>query len=314
MSTGVQPALHMGRTEWFILLFLGAVWGGSFFFVEIAIEALPPPIVVAIRLMGGAVILWGIALVAGHRPPASLSLWGGFLLMGLLNNALPFTLFAWGQTQIASGLAAIFNATTPLFTVLAATLFLSDEKITLRKGTAVLVGFIGVIVMIGPSLLAGLGDALWAQLACLAAGASYAVAAIFGRRFAKLGISPMVAGAGQVSSGALLYLPIAALNWQGADFSAAGWQTWAALGGLVLLSTGLAYGLYFQLLARAGATNMTLVTFLVPLSSILLGGLFLGERLDPRHFAGMALIGFSLALIDGRLLRLLTPRQRTPAI
>ncbi|MEM9234804.1 MAG: DMT family transporter, partial [Pseudomonadota bacterium] len=238
--------LKMGRAEWLILMFLGAVWGGSFFFVEIAIETLSPSLVVAFRLAGGAIVLWVIALATGHRPPTSPSLWAGFFLMGLLNNALPFTLFAWGQTHIASGLAAIFNATTPLFTVLAATLFLADEKITLRRGLAVLAGFIGVVVMIGPSLLGGLGNAIWAQLACLGAAASYAVAAIFGRRYARIGISPMVAGAAQVSAGAVLYLPVAATSWQGADFSSVSVETWAALGGLILLSTGLAYGLYFQ--------------------------------------------------------------------
>jgi drug/metabolite transporter (DMT)-like permease len=230
--------------------------------------------------------------------------------MGALNNAIPFTLIFWGQTHIASGLASILNATTPLFTVVVAHLLTNDEKVTGSKIAALLAGIAGVAVLIGPAALAQPNDSLWGELACLGAALSYAFAGISGRRFRDMGIAPLDAAAGQVTASSLLILPIMLTVEQPWNDALPTPTIWAALAALALLSTALAYVLYFRILAAAGATNLLLVTFLIPVTSILLGAVFLQERLEPRHFFGMALIGFGLLVIDGRLGRLLLPSAK----
>ncbi|MDP2332069.1 MAG: DMT family transporter, partial [Reyranella sp.] len=221
--------------------------------------------------------------------------WRQLLVMGALNNALPFSLIFWGQTTITSGVASILNATTPLFTVVVAHIFTRDERMTVRKLVGVLAGLAGVAILIGPDL----GGSLWGQIACLAAALSYAFAGIYGRRFKALGVQPLQAAAGQLTASAMLILPIMLLAESAWPMPSA--VTWSAVAGLALLSTALAYVLYFRILAAAGATNLLLVTFLIPVTATLLGAVFLGERLELRQFAGMALIGVGLAAIDGRI-------------
>lgn len=222
--------------------------------------------------------------------------------MGLLNNLIPFSLIVWGQTHIASGLASILNATTPLFGVVVAHLLTDDEKMTANKLTGVLIGFVGVAVMIGPAVLGGLGSNVLAQFAVLGAAFSYSLAGVFARRFKRMGVAPLLTATGQVSASSMMLVPLAlivdrpwTLAWPGLD-------VWAALVGIALISTALAYVLFFRILETAGVTNLMLVTFLIPVSAILLGAVFLGERLEPKHFLGMALIAAGLAAIDGRLL------------
>ena len=208
-----------------------------------------------------------------------------------------------GQTHIASGLAAILNATTPLFTVMVAHAFTKDETMTGNRLIGVVVGFLGVTLMIGADALKGIGTDVVAQLAVLAAAVSYAFAGVFGRRFARMGVAPIATAAGQVAASTLMLLPVALLvdrPWTLAPPSA---SAFAAIFGIAALSTALAYVLYFRLLASSGATNLLLVTFLIPVSAIVLGSLVLGERLAAKHFLGMSLIGAGLAAIDGRLLR-----------
>jgi drug/metabolite transporter (DMT)-like permease len=229
--------------------------------------------------------------------------------MGLLNNVVPFVLFAWGQHHIASGLASILNATTPLFAVLIAHLLTPDEKLTPLKLAGVTVGFAGAVFMIGPDALGGLETGVTAQLACLAGAVSYAFAGVFGRRFKRMGVAPMATAAGQVCASTALLMPLMLLVDRPWTLVAPHAVTWGAVLGLALLSTALAYVLYFRILAAAGATNLLLVTFVIPVSAILLGALVLGETLLPRHFGGMALIGAGLACIDGRLPRLLLKRR-----
>ena len=249
--------------------------------------------------------LWAALAALRVRMPRAPGLWAAFLGVGLLNNAVPFALFVWGQHHIASGLAAILNATTPLFTVVVAHLLTPDEPLTPGKAAGVAVGFVGVVVMLGADLLAGLGTGLLTQAACLAATLSYAFAGVFGRRFRRMGVPPLATAAGQVTASTLVMLPLALLVDR--PWALPGPGTWAALVGLGLLSTALAYVLYFRLLAAAGATNLLLVTFLIPVSAILLGALALGEELETKHFIGMALIGAGLAFIDGRLPGALRP-------
>jgi drug/metabolite transporter (DMT)-like permease len=232
--------------------------------------------------------------------------WAAFLGMGLLNNAIPFTLIAWGQAHIASGLASILNATTPLFTVLVAHRLTADERMEGRRLAGVIIGFIGVALMVGGAALREVGVDVAAQVAVLLAAVSYAFAGVFGRRFKALGIPPLATAAGQVTASSLMLLPVTlalAPPWTLAMPSP---TALAAVLGLAFASTALAYILFFRILASAGATNVAIVTFLIPVSAVVLGAVFLGERLDAKHLAGMGLIGLGLAVLDGRPLARLT--------
>jgi drug/metabolite transporter (DMT)-like permease len=304
MSIAAQRS--MTAAEWGLLIGLSVLWGGSFFFTEVALRELPAFTLVLLRV-GVAALVLNLAVVAtGLRMPKSPGIWAAFIGMGLLNNALPFCLIVWGQTQIASGLAAILNATTPLWAVVVAHFLTADEKMSGNRIGGVLAGLAGVAVMVGPALLAELGTDASAQLAVIGAALSYALAGIYGRRFRRMGVAPMVTATGQVTASTFMLLPVPLLADQPWQLPLPGAATVGAVFGMAVLSTALGYVIYFRLLSSAGATNLMLVTFLIPLSAILLGAVVLQERLAPRHFAGMALIGAGLAAIDGRLL----PRKR----
>ena len=301
MNPSIDSA--MSARDWAMLLILSLLWGGSFFFLEIVIADLPPLTVVLLRVTLAALALWAFAIATGLKPPWNAGAWLAFFVMGLLNNVIPFSLIVWGQTHIASGLASILNATTPLFTVVVAGALLADERVTPMKLAGVLIGFVGVVVMIGPAALGGVGADVLAQIAVLGAGISYALAAVFGRRFKAMDIHPVVIAAGQVTASSVLLAPAAIYLDRPFNLDAPGAEAVAALIGLAIPSTAIAYILYFRILASAGATNLLLVTFLIPVSAILLGALVLGESLEMVHVAGMALISLGLAAIDGRLLR-----------
>lgn len=313
-GTDMPTAPRMGAREWAMLLALAVLWGGSFFFNGVAVRELPPLTLVWLRVATAAAALLVALRVLGIAMPVDRQVWADFLGMGLLNNVVPFSLIVWGQHHIASGLASILNATTPLFTVLVAHLLTPDEKLTPVKAAGVAVGFAGAVVMIGPAALGGLGTDLLAQLACLAAALVYAFAGIFGRRFKRMGVAPLATAAGQVSASTLLLLPAVLLVEHPWELAIPSGATSLAILGLGLLSTAVAYWLYFAILAAAGATNLLLVTFLIPVSAILLGALVLGEVLLPRHIAGMTLIGVGLACIDGRVARRLLARRAGKAV
>ena len=291
----------MNRREWAMLVTLSVLWGGSFFFAEIALESLPPLTIVTLRVGLAAITLWLVVLALKLPIPNSPPIWIAFLTMGLLNNVLPFSLIVWGQSQISSGLAAILNATAPLFGVIVAGILLRDESATPLKITGVVVGFAGVIVMMDLSSIAT--SSLLAQLAILAAALSYACASVYGRRFKATGLNPILVAAGQVTGSTLLLLPIALWVDGNDPYANVPAQIWAAIISLAMFSTAAAYILYFKLLASAGATNILLVTLLVPVSAILLGWLFLEESLQTPHIIGMAMIALGLSAIDGRLWR-----------
>jgi drug/metabolite transporter (DMT)-like permease len=294
-----------------LLLLLALLWGGSFFFSKIAVGALPPLTVVLCRVTLAALTLNVAVLLGGRRMPADRGLWGAFFVMGLLNNVIPFSLIFWGQTQIASGLAAILNATTPLFTVLVAHVATNDEKLSASRLLGVLTGVVGVAVMIGPGAFAGGGTL--ARIAVLGAALSYAFAAVWGRRFR--GLPPVITATGQLSASALAIAPVAILIDRPWSLAFPNPRVVCAIVALALLSTAAGYIVYFALLARAGATNVLLVTLLIPPSALLLGFLFLAEAVEPRDLAGLAFIAGGLAAIDGRLLRWLRTRlQPHPAV
>lgn len=294
----------MGATEWLLLLFLSALWGGSFFFFKILVTELPPFTVVLGRV-GFAALILNLYLLARRRYlPRDLRRWRQFLVMGLLNNAIPFSLIVYGETHISSGLASILNATTPVFGVVVAHFLTETEKLTVARGAGVLLGLLGVVALIGPGAVAGLGSGnLVGQLACLAAALSYAFAGIYGRRFRDL--PPLSVATGQVTGSTLLLLPVVALIDHPWTLPAPGTQVWLAFAGIAFFCTVLAYVLYFRILRRAGATNLLLVTFLLPISALLLGWLALGETIGPGAILGMAMIGAGLACIDGRPLQIL---------
>lgn len=300
----MQPAANRPMTpaEWGLLLGLSVLWGGSFFFVGVALSALPPLTLVVLRVGLAAAILAAVLRLRGLPMPRGAATWRAFLGAAFLNNAVPFCLIAWGQTHIASGLAAILNATTPLFGVVVAHLLTTDERLTAHRLAGVLAGLAGVAVMIGPSLLAGLGAEFLAQGAILLAALSYAFAGIYGRRFKRMGIPPLAAAAGQVTAATALLLPVALLVDRPWTLALPPVPVVAAVVGLAALSTALAYVIFFRLLASAGATNLMLVTFLIPVSALILGALVLGEPVVGRQLLGMALIGAGLVAIDGRLL------------
>ena len=305
-------AKSLGPVEWLLLITLSVLWGGTFFFAEIALEELRPLTLVLCRVGLAAVALVAMVYASGQRMPREATVWGAFLVMGLLNNLIPFSLIFWGQTQITGGLAAILNATTPLFTVVLAHFLTRDERLTPNRLAGVVLGIVGVTIMIGPEAVRELGRHLFAQIAVLGAALSYALAGIFGRRFRE--IPPIVSAAGQVTATTMLMAPIV-LVLEPPPALGLSAQTWSAVLGIALLSTALAYVLYFRILASAGATNLLLVTFLIPVSAIVLGGGLLGERLAVQHLAGIALIGLGLAAIDGRPLRLLrrAPLRSVPS-
>ncbi len=302
----------MSLLAWALLLALSCLWGSSYFVIEIALRDLPVMTIVAFRLVLAALVLWLVVAATGNagKVPRSLRAWGVFAIMGLLNNVAPFLLIVWGQTEITSSLASILNATTPIFAVVVAALVLRDEPITRLRVVAVLIGFAGVIVMVGPDALHDLGRNVLAQFAVVLAGLSYACASVYGRRYLAAGVPPSVNSACQVSMSACMLLPFAIAEGGIAELAAATPSSWAALLSLAVLSTALAYLLYFRLLATAGATNLMLVTFLIPVTAILLGTTLLGEVLHTSEIGGMLLIALALVVIDGRVFR----RRRSPPV
>jgi drug/metabolite transporter (DMT)-like permease len=302
----------MNPVEWSLLIVLSILWGGSFFFSKVALAELRPFTLVLGRVSLASIVLNVVVVATGYRMPRSLRTWGSFTIMGTLNNLIPFSLIFWGQTHIESGLASILNATTPLWAVLLAHFFTSDERLTVNRFSGVLFGLLGVTLIIGPDALRGLGLNFLAQVAVVGAALSYALAGIYGKRFK--GIPPLVTATGQVTSTTAMMIPLVLLVDQPWTLSMPSTRTWGALLGLALLSTAIAYAIYFRLLAPAGATNLLLVTFLIPVSALLLGTTFLGERLDPNHLLGMAVIGVGLAAIDGRPLKTLKAQLQRVAV
>ena len=291
----------MNAWTWGLLVLLGLIWGGSFFFARIAVHYVPPLTLVFLRLFLAALALH--VYIAGRFDiyPILKARWREFLILGLINNALPHALIFFGQTRIGAGLAAILNATTPIWTVLIANYFTSDEKLSSAKIAGCLVGLAGTIVLIGPGISTGSEAPLWALLLPVLAAVSYGFAATYGKRFRD--VPAPVTSAGQLTASSVIALPLSLLADRPWTLAVPPLDALFAILALALLSTAFGYILYFRIMAAAGATNASLVTLLVPPSAILLGVLFLGEMLSAVEYAGMALIGFGLVILDGRAYR-----------
>jgi drug/metabolite transporter (DMT)-like permease len=303
----------MTRSDWTILLVLAVLWGGSFFFIHLAVRDFPPFTLVLVRVTLASIALWLVLRATGGRMPAGAGAWGALLVMALLNSVIPWSLVAAAQTAIPSGLASILNALTPIWGVLVAHLLTSDEKATPNRIAGVGLGFAGVAAMIGSDAFDGLGGSFLPELACIAAALSYAFAGIYGRRFKAMGLTPLQTATGQLAMAALVLLPISAVVDMPWRMPMPGVTAWLALIALALACTAVAFVLFFRLLASAGATNSMLVTFLIPVTAILLGSLVLGEALVPQQLAGMALIALGLIAVDGRLPRAAWLLLRTPS-
>jgi drug/metabolite transporter (DMT)-like permease len=284
----------MRLVDWILLWTLSLLWGGSFLFNELALAGLPPVSIVWGRVALAAVLLAVVVKISGQGMPPR-RVWVALAVMGVLNNLVPFTLFVLAQGQITGALASVLNATTPLFTVLVAHVATADERLSPVKAAGVGLGFGGVVAMMAGEDLGGEGLAM---LACLGAALSYGLAGVWGRRFRTAGVTPLQTAAGVVTCSTLLLTPV----WLAVDrpwaMTAPGVMPVAAVVALAGLSTALAYLIFFRILARAGATAISLVTFLIPFSAAGLGWLVLGERLEARHFLGLGLILGGLALIE----------------
>jgi drug/metabolite transporter (DMT)-like permease len=296
-------APRLDLTSALLLLFLSVLWGASFLFAKIAVGAIPVFVALAARVMIGAASLGLYLIVTRHELPRELRIWRMFLFMGVFNNAIPFALLFWAQTEITAGLGAILNAMTPIFTLIVAHFLTRDEKITRDKLIGIGIGFCGVAVLVGPSLLLDPGRAALAKVACIVASVSYGFASVFGRRFAREGVSPLSATFGQIVTSSLVIFPIALFFHPVATLAAAPVEVYLALLGLGIVSTAFAYVLFYKILARAGATNVSLVTLLVPVSATILGALVLDETLTPMQGLGMALISIGLLVMDGRAVK-----------
>lgn len=298
-----QPKMRL--EEWGLLVTLSILWGGSFFFIKLALRELPPFTIVLSRVSLAAIALSLIVWLSGQSMRHSLKRWQEFFVMGALNNLIPFSLIAWGQTQITSSLAAIFNATTPIFTVLLAHFLTQDERFSSKRLLGTILGLCGVVVLMRPQTIVGLSLTNLGQLAVLGAACCYGLAGIYGKRFKSL--PSTVAAAGMLIGTSAMMFPLVLIIDHPWSLNP-GMITGLSIFGLSFLSTALAYLIYFQLLATVGATNLLLVTFLIPISALVLGALVLKEQVQWMEVAGMGLIFAGLAAIDGRIVsRLFSP-------
>ncbi len=303
MADATAPGTDITARAWAELLLLSMIWGAVFFSVAIALREIGPITSVLHRVGWAAVLLWMIVAARRLPVPREARIWGAFLVMGALNNVIPFALMSWGQIQIGTGLTSIFNAMTAPFAVLVAAAFLRDEPLSTRRLTGVLLGFAGVVVIKGPANLFAFDPQSVGTYAVLTGALSYAFAGAWAKRTLP-DQPPMAAAAGMLTGSTLLMIPLAAMT-EGTPTLALAPATWTAIAYYSVIGTAGAYLLYYRVLAMAGSGNLLLCTLIIPPTAILLGVLFLDETMTPQTLAGFALIALGLAVIDGRVLRLL---------
>lgn len=305
-----RSGLTISGFDWALLIVLATLWGGSYFFGKVAVEDIGPMTVVLGRVVIAGVILYALMRLRRIPVPRSRDTWRQYLVMGALNSALPYTLIFWGETRIASGLAAILTAAVPIFTVIVAHFWTTDERLSPAKVLGIGLGMAGVIVIMRDDLHDLTGGSGIAKLAIVGATISYAISGTFGRRLK--GRDPIELAWGQMVTATVLMIPMVLIVDR--PWATAEWHLDAVLSVLALavLSTAVAYLIFFRVLASIGATNTSLVTFLIPVSSLVLGAAFLDEPFVAVQLIGMALIVAGMAVIDGRLARRL--RVATPSL
>ncbi|SDZ75957.1 DMT family transporter [Rubrimonas cliftonensis] len=292
------------------LALLAVIWGASFLSIAVALREMGPLTAVLHRVGWAALLLWAIALWRGERPPADPAAWLSFAVMGLLNNIVPFSLMAWAQTHVETGLVSILNAATAVFGAVVAAAILPDERLTPLRAAGVAAGFAGVVAIIGAEALSGLDLRSLAQGAVGLGALSYAFASVWAKLRLR-GVPPATAAAGMLTCSALMAAPLAAAV-EGWPTLALSPQAWAAVAWFAGLGTAAAYLLYYRILATAGAANLMLVTLLIPPVAVALGAVALGERVGPTAWFGYMLLGLGLILIDGRSPRRLMRALRSP--
>jgi drug/metabolite transporter (DMT)-like permease len=295
----------MRTSDWLLLVLLSVLWGATYFFIAVANPEVPPFTLVLGRVGFAALALVPIVFLLGERLPATAAGWWPFVVQAVINNVIPFTLMVYGQQRIAAGLAAVLNATTPLFTLVVARLF-AGEALTANKIAGVVLGIAGVGVLVGPDALHSNASSVIGMLCILGASLSYAVSALWMRRLRK--IPPLVSSAAQLTCSSLLLLPLACIVERFWQLPAPGIPAILAVLGLALVSTALAYIVFFRLNASAGPTNVMLVTLLIPVTATILGVAFLNESITLHQIVGAVVIASGLVLIDGRLLAWLAQR------
>lgn len=293
---------------WVELIALAVIWGGSFLAFEVLLREMGVLTLVAHRVFWAAVLLWIIAWRRGLAVPRKPAIWGAFLVMGLLNNAIPFGLIAYGQQSIESGLAAILNATTAFWGVTLSALFFADECLSANRIAGVGIGIAGLVIVIGPQALSGIDPRSLGQLAVVGATLSYAFAGIWARK-RLVGLSPVVSSAGMLTGSSLIMVPLALLI-DGEPSLTLLPETWWAVAYISVIATAGAYLLYYRVLAMAGSGNLMLVTILVSPIAVILGAVVLGEALSPLAFTGFGVIALGMLVLDGRLLAWIAPGQR----
>jgi len=305
----VSAPLRLGAVEWGLIALQSMLWGSSYFFIAVVQPELPAFTIAALRTIPAAAVLLLIVLSLGYRLPATLAEWRLFIAFSAFNTVLPFLLIVWGQARATGGMAAILNATAPLFGIFLAHLLTHDEKLSWNKLAGILVGITGVGILVGYDVVAGQSADLWARLALLAAPFCYVSANIFVRR--RLGHYPaFVIAVMQMVGAMFVAFPLALAIDQPWTLPVPSLQALGAIVGMGVLGSALASLCHFTVLQRAGATNASLVTLIMPLTPIMLGGMFLGERLSARDIAGALVIAAALIIIDGRAFRALRRAAR----
>ena len=294
----LSPLRSLGITEWMLLVGLSILWGGSYLFMKLAVLTVPLFAIVLGRVSIAALALLIVLTISGTGIPKGRRIWLAFFGMGIFNNVIPMSLIVFSQNSISVGLASILNSITPLFTILVAHMTTNDERLTFRKLVGISFGFMGVVMLMGPELVDNFGVAALGEWACLGAALSYACANTFGRRFVQLGTKPMQTAFGQVVASTVILAPLVIVVDQPWTISDPGFLPVLSILALGLFCTALAYVIYFQILARSGATAIALVTFMIPPSAILMGWLALGEQISSQDFLGLSLIGVGLFSVN----------------
>ncbi|MCA0432550.1 MAG: DMT family transporter [Proteobacteria bacterium] len=288
------------REDWVLLVVLSILWGGSFIFIGVAVKELPALLIVLARVVLAAAILLPLHFWLQGPLPRDRRSWTSFFVMSLTNNVIPFTAIVYGQHFITAGLASVINATTPLFAaVVMATA--GVEGLTRRKSVGLFLGIAGVVVLRGVGF-ADLGQETIGILSCLLASASYGFGALWAKK-RLTGIPAVTSATGQLLCSSLTVAILALLFAEPSQFLAVSSHAWLAILGLAILSTAVAYLLFFKIITRSGPMAANLVTMLIPVSAIAMGAAYLGERITANEVLGAVLIGFALLIIDGQLLR-----------
>lgn len=308
----MQMTKPMSAIDWGLIVALSVIWGGAFFFIEIILREVPPNTMVFLRLLLAIPPLLFWLRVTGMTMPLDRKSWMQFFVIGALNVALPYILFGYAQVHISSGLASVLNATTPLWGVLVAHFLTHDEKATSLRVAGVVIGFLGVAVMLGSGLETGSRDVILGQVACVVATLFYALTSVYARGMGERGLQPMQIATGQIVAATVLMVPVVLVTEPPHLLTLPGAPVVAAMLALSIISTSLAYVLYFKLLANVGAANSLLITFLIPVTAIMLGFAFLGEIIEPRQVAGMSLIAIGLLALDGRMFGRLAAMRNVP--